>query len=230
LNNLIAMEIKKKSPAGGEENKKQAEALKIKINVFLIKYFNYLIFSLGAIILAAGLFILIYPKYQQISKENEEAKNNLQVEYKIKLNYLNSILNLKKSYQLISEDEKAKIASMVPAVSDTGVIISEIESVVIKNSAILTSIKIEPQNAADRANLKAEPKENKEPAAGIFNQPPQGVGLIKIEINLSSVNYPVLKNIIKSFENNLRLFDIAKISFNAGENEALLSVYSYYLQ
>jgi len=227
------MEIKKNSPAGGEENKKQAKLLKIKINGFLINYFSYLIFSLGIIILVAGLFILVYPKYQQISRANEEAENNLQIEYETKFNYLNFIRNLKKSYQSINDDEKAKIASMLPATRDTSIIITEVESIAVKNSAILTSIKIEPQSAGGRANfkaeLKAEPKENKEPPAGIFNELPQGIGLVKIEVNLSSVNYPILKNIIKAFESNLRLFDIAKISFNASENEALLNIYSYYL-
>jgi hypothetical protein len=54
--------------------------------------------------------------------------------------------------------------------------------------------------------------------------------LIKIEVNLSSVNYPILKNIIKVFENNLRLFDIAKINFNVNDSQAVLNIYSYYLQ
>lgn len=224
------MEIKKGPPVGGEENKKQAEVLKIKINGFLINYFNYLVFYLGIIILAAGLFVLVYPKYQQISKANKEAKNNLQIEYETKFNYLNSIRDLKKSYQSINDDEKAKIASMLPAVRDTGAIITEIESIAVRNSAILTSIKIEPEVASGRVNLKIEPKENKESLAGIFNELPQGVGKIKIEVRLGSINYPILKNIIKTFENNLRLFDISEISFNDSENEAFLNIYSYYLQ
>jgi len=224
------MEIKKHPPVGGEEIKKQAELLKIKINGFLINYFNYLILSLSIIILAVGLFILAYPKYQQISKANEEDKNNIQIEYEAKSNYLNSIRNLRKSYKSVSEEEKLKIAGMIPDKRDTSVIIKEIESIAVKNSAILTSIKIEPEKGTDRASLKVEAKESKEPPAGIFSQPPQGVGLIKIEVNLSSVNYPILKNIIKVFENNLRLFDIAKINFNVNDSQAVLNIYSYYLQ
>ncbi len=229
------METKNNPPAGGEQKKqdekqKQVEFIKNKINIFLISYFNYLALFLGVILLAAGLFVLAYPKYQQISKANEEAKNNLQIEYETKFNYLNSIRNLKKSYQSISDEDKAKIAGMVPAKRETGVIITEIESIAVRNSAILTSVKIEPEAAAGRTNLRVEPREDKEPPAGIFNQLPQGVGLIKIEVNLGSVNYPILKNIIKAFENNLRLFDVAKINFNASENTALLNIYSYYLQ
>ncbi len=223
------MDMQKKSPAGEEENKKKAELLKIKINEFLINYFNYLIFSLSIIILAGGLFLLVYPKYQQISKENQEAKNNFEIEYETKFNYLSSVRNFKKSYQSISDEEKTKIAGMVPRTSDASVIITEIESIAVRNSAILTSIKIEPQGGDEKNNLKVRPKENKETTFGIFNELPSGVGLIKIEVKLSSINYPILKNIVKAFENNLRLFDITKIKFNANEDEAILNIYSYYL-
>lgn len=227
------MEIKNQPPAGGEANKRQAELLKIKINGFLINYFNYLVFPLAIIILAVGLLVLVYPKYQQIFKVNEankEVKNNLQVEHEARFNYLNSIRNLQKSYQLINDGDKAKIAAMVPATSDTSLIISEIEAIAARNSVILTSIRIESPNVGVKDNLRVEPKENKESPAGIFNQPPPGVGLVKIEVNLSSVDYSLLKNIIKAFENNLRLFDIAKISFKVSENSAFLNIYSYYLQ
>ncbi|MFA6307180.1 MAG: hypothetical protein WCV70_04400 [Patescibacteria group bacterium] len=223
------MEIKKKSPAGEEENKKQTEALKIKISGFLINYFNYFIFSLGVIILVVGLFLFVYPKYRQILKENQESKNNLQIEYEAEFNYLSSIRDLKKSYQSISDGEKAKIAVMVPAMDDASVIITEIESIAVRNSAILTSIKIEPRGSGDKAAPETQPKENKDMPAGIFNQLPSGVGLIKIEVNLSSVNYSILKNIVKAFENNLRLFDIARISFDSDKDQALLNIYSYYL-
>lgn len=223
------MEFKKNKPLSGEENKKQAAILKVKINEFLIKYFNYLAFSLGLVILAAGLYITVYPKYRQVSEENREAKNNLQTEYETKFNYLESIRDLKKSYQSINDEEKAKIAKMVPDLRDSSSIITEIESIAVRNGAILTSIKIEPESDGGRTSLKAEPEEAKESLAGIFNQPPQGVGLIKMEVNLSSVNYAVLKNIIKTFENNLRLFDIAEVNFNASENQAILNIYSYYL-
>jgi len=224
------MESKKPPLIDGEKNKKQLELLKNKINGFLINYFNYLVFALGAVILIVGLAMLAYPKYQQIFKENEEAKNNLQIEYETKFSYLNSIRNLQKLYQSVSDEEKAKLDSMLPVGRDTGAIIKEIESIVLKNGAILASIKIEPESGGGRTNLKVEPRKGTEPPLGIFNELPEGVGLIKIDINLGSVNYPVLKNIIKAFENNLRLFDIATVNFSASENQAILNMYSYYLK
>lgn len=224
----MIMEIKNYRSADKTARRKSTEPLKIKINGFLLDYFNYLILILSLIILVAGLFILVYPKYRQIAKANEAAKNNLQIEYETKLNYLNSIRNLRKTYQSISDDDKAKIDALAPPAGDTSVIITEIESIALRNGAILNSVKIEPPSAV-QPSLTTGPGENKESPAGIFNQLPAGAGLIKIEVNLSSVDYPLLKNIIKAFENNLRLFDIAKISFNVDKSQALLNIYSYYL-
>lgn len=220
------MEFKKNQPAAGAAPKKSSAVLKIKINKFLINYFNYLILALGAIITVAGLFILVYPKYQQIAKTNKEIRKNFLAGYEARSDYLNSVRDLKKSYQSITDGDKAKIDAMAPKQSDAGAIITEIESIAASNSAILNSIRIEPVGSGGQVEVK----ENKETAAGIFNQPPTGAGLVKIEVKLSAVDYQVLKNIIKTFENNLRLFDIAKINFKVSENQALLNIYSYYLQ
>lgn len=220
------METKENPLTGGEKNNQPQELLKIKINQFLINYFNYLIFILAIAILAAGLFIFIYPKYQKISLENEVVKNNFQVGYKAEIDYLDAVRNLKKSYQLISADDRKKIANLVPAEDDNGHVITEMESLIARNSAILSSIKIELKSAAHNPNIA--PAGNQATSLGVFEQLPQGVSLNRIEINLSSVSYPVLKNIIKSLENNLKLFDITQVSFNSKEDKAALIIYSYY--
>ncbi|MFA5359874.1 MAG: hypothetical protein WC349_02870 [Patescibacteria group bacterium] len=224
------MDIKKNSPSGEAENKDKMKLVKARTNLFLMDYFNFIIFALAVVIMSIGLFIFVYPKYQQIHKENEEIQNNLQVEYEAKFNYLSSIRDLKEIYQLISDKDKSKINSMLPTNRDTSVIIAEIESIATKNGVILNSIQTSTQETSSKTNTRSETKSDKASLAGIFNQSPQGVGSIKIEVKLSSVNYQVLKNIIKTFENNLRIFDIATVNFNVNKKEAIFTIYSYYFQ
>lgn len=211
-----------------EKNKEKSELLKIKISNFLMNYFDYFIFFIGIIILIIGLLAFIYPRYKQILKENQEIKNKMQIEYSEKTNRLNSMRNLKESYKSASDEEKSKILAMIPSESGASAIISEIESISLRNGAILDSIKIEPKAVLSDKNLKVETAEKNNPPVGIFSKPPEKIGLIKTEISLSSVNYSVLKSIIKSFENNLKIFDIAGISYNADESEAILNIYCYY--
>ena len=119
---------------------------------------------------------------------------------------------------------------MLPSGSDASGIISEIERIALRNGAILRSVKVNAEADRGAVRQKTESAEKTEPPAGIFEKLPAGVGRLKIEVSFGSINYPVLKNIIKTFENNLRLFDISKIDYGATDNKATLIIYSYYLQ
>jgi hypothetical protein len=218
----------------GDKKDKQPEnsprnLLKQKINNFLINYFDYLVLATALIILIAGTFLFIYPKYNQIVKDREAAKENLQAEFDSQKNYLDKIRDLKEQYQLIGVEDRKKIEAMVPADGKTTGLIPEIESIILRNGAILNEIKIEDDSSESQVASGGDLGEKNDLPAGIFEQLPSGVKRLKIEINLSSVSYPVLKNIMKTFENNLRLFDLAKVDYAVDEGEASLIIYTYYL-
>lgn len=220
----------KNNQSGGEPENKPDSLWKQQINNFFIDYFSYLALAVALIIFVAGLFLFIYPQYKTISKSERLVKSNLEAKYKDKSDYLFKITNLKKLYQSISDTDRKKIQGMVPADSNITGLIPEIESIVLKNSAILHSIKITEEDSQSQPKAKAESGERQVSPAGIFSgQLPAGVKLVKIEINLASVDYQVLKNIIKAFENNLRLLDIAEISYNVQDNKVVLIIYTYYL-
>ena len=212
-------------PTGGADGEKENQGddlLKVKINGFLISYFGYLVWGLAIIIFAVGLLLFVYPNYRQLGQANRAAKENLLAENDKKADYLNSVTNLKKSFQLVKAEEVRKIVTMLPSGSDASGIISEIELIALRNGAILRSVKVNAEADRGAVRQRAETEEKTEP--------PAGVGRLKVEVSFGSINYPVLKNIIKMFENNLRLFDISKIDYDATDNKATLIIYSYYLQ
>lgn len=221
---------KDKSPADEPKNKFNS-LLKQRINIFLINYFNYLVLVLALVIFAAGLFLFIYPPYQQIVKNGKTVEKSLQTDYETKAGYLRDVRDLKSSYQPISEANRKKIEDMVPVGNEVTGLISEIESMVLKNGAILNSIKVgsEDPKSQPKTETTVESGKKQESLAGIFEQLPAEVGLARIEINLSSVNYQVLKNLLETFENNLPLMDIAKLDYDVQGNKVVFTVYSYYL-
>lgn len=228
------MEIKDKTPAGGKNKlpeDKPNDLLKQKINIFLIGYFGYLTLAAAVTVAAIGGWLFIFPRYQEIAKENKAARQNLQSEFERQAGLLNSMVNLKKAYRQISEEDRKKISGMAPAGDDPSGLIPVVESIALKNNVVLNSLKIEPMNSNKQAQsqFKEEAGEKKEPPAGIFENPPPGAGRVRLEVNLSSLNYPVLKNVIKTFENNVRLFDVARVNYSVSEKKAALTVYAYYL-
>ncbi|MDO8667504.1 MAG: hypothetical protein Q7K35_00190 [bacterium] len=221
-------------PPSGEElddkqEKKFDSLLKRRINLFLIDYFGYLSLALVFIIFASGLLFFVYPQYQKTIKGDEAAKKNLQGDYENKNRDLKAIRSLKDSYQSISDADKKRLAEMVPAGDNNIHLITEIESMALKNGVILNSIKIEENLKSQlKPKLRVDSDEKKVISAGIFEQLPEGIGSIKMDISLSSVSYSILKNLFKTFENNLRLMDIAKVDYDSEKNKVIFTIYSYY--
>lgn len=225
------MEAKNNSSLIEKESK--ANLLKQGANNLLINYFNYLTWLLAVIVFIIGSLLVIYPQYKKITANREETKKKLVSEYESKYSRLNQISVLQKAYLEISEEDRKKIQEMIPADDKATNLIPEIESIISRNGAVLNSIKIEPVEAGAPANAAPGAAAGEKTAAslaGIFSGAlPAGVKLIKIEISFDSVSYQVLKNILKSLENNLRLFDIANISYTPQSSSAALIIYSYYL-
>jgi hypothetical protein len=223
------MELKNSSTMGGP-TKQSLDALKQHINNFLINYFGYFILVWVLIVLTGGLFIFVYPLYQKTTGGEGAVEQRLQTEYDNQAGYLRKIGDLKKLYKSISEGDRKKIEVMVPANDKIVNLILEIESIILRNGAFLDSIKLESAGVKSQAGANLNPGENSGLLAGAFaGQLPDGVGSVKIEVNLSSANYYVLKNIIRALENNLRLLDIAEVNYGAADDEASLTIYAYYL-
>lgn len=218
----------KGQPKAGLEEKKIESLLNKQLNVFLINYFNYLALALAVVIFASGLFLFVYPRYKNFTAGNEKTEKNQQAEYAVKSDYLKAIRELKDSYRLIGETDRKKIEDMAPASDKVISLIPEIESIVLKNGAILNSIKIE-ESFKKQSSAKTDVGSGEKPVAGVFGELPKGIGYARAEISLSSVNYPVLKNLLKTFENNLRLLDVAKVDYDVENNRANFTIYSYYL-
>jgi|GEM_PF-919846 len=203
--------------------------LKQKINNFLITYFNHFALVLALIILAAGLFFFIYPQYQKIVAENTETEKRLQLELDTDQVYLNTIGDLKNAYKLVSAADKEKVIGMMPVGNQAVSLIPEIESIVLRNGAILDSIKIaQAAEENSKAKSKIVAPEKSESSSGALGQPPRGADSIKLEVNISAVNYPTLKNLLKTLENNLWLLDVAQVDYDTKESKAALIIYSYY--
>lgn len=221
----------KNNPLLNSSDNSGVDQLKQRLNNFFINYFGLCAWILGLAIFSVGLFFFVYPKFKKITANQENAQQVLLAEYQKKADYLNKLKSLRKTYQWINEEDEKKIESMLQPESKVIMIVPEIEAIINRNNAELTSIKVEPQErpvqAAEASVKPGAPAGGG--AEGIFaGKLPNGVRQAKIEITLEIVSYQTLKNIIKSFENNIRLFDIAKIDYNAPESKAALTLYSYY--
>lgn len=201
-----------------------------KLHDLLIANFKSAVMLIFAIILAGGYFLALQPKFIAIKKEK-----SLISEKEAEISSLNSKIRqlekMKDSYEEIDKIDLDKIDSILPDVLGKDKLLSEIESLILKNGLLLTSLQIEEvkevkkvispegETSANLPGTAAQEKKNK-----LTN-----VGKIKINVDLAGTNYDNFKKILKAIEDNLRLLDIAKIQFNPDANKTSLEIFAYYL-
>lgn len=218
------MEIEK----APNEKVEQKIRLKHQLNDFFIKYFNLLVLFLIIIILSSGYLLIIKPKYKQTALKNQLEVKDLEIEYINRQKYLDKLKKVKEVYESIKTEDREKIEAVIPTSADVEQLITEIESMAIKNGLILASLSVKPesdqtigQSKLNSEDSRSSLKEEKLPA---------NILKVKISMKLLGVDYSALKNISKTIENNLRLMDLKKIDYNPTEGKLVLDILTYYLK
>lgn len=207
----------------------QENIKKQKINNFLINYFYLVVYAVVIATLASGYFLFILPKYNQIMKDSEIESKMLEGEFSEQQKSLIQMNDLRNRYEMIAKKDREKVQAMVPDEPQIENLISEMEMIAKKNGLILSVLSVEVDNSTTkRSSLDPSSALGKKKEAG--DTTPSGVGKVNIEMQLVGTDYNNLRNVIKTVENNLRLLDIIKISFEAANTKTNLDMVAYYLK
>lgn len=232
LNKEIAKNTDKQeaSENSTEEERKRAKKM-VKINVFFSKYFKFAILIIVLIIFFVSYFYILKPKYD---KAVEAVKGNIVSQERVylqQLNKLNKFKQLVAVYNKIPADEKDKLNSLLPPDYIKEQLFIELGYIIPQNGHNLTYLDFEKDKeieAEQEGQRRASAQEEKT-ARSFLNDLPPDIGYIDADLKISSASYNGIRNLLKLLENNLRLIDIYKVSFNP-ENESLeLSFVTYYL-
>lgn len=198
------------------------------VNVFLIRYYNWLVVLIAILIIVVGYFLLIQPKYREINSSKEPDNQN-QIEeqpYSKKQAELSKFIELERAYNKISKADKEKIEAILPSKPDVEKLMAEIESIVLKNGLILTSLSIQQTEEKKSNNITAVISgDNSGSKSTDFSE---GIGLVRISLSVAGADYVSFKNLLKTIENNIRLMDIKNIKYNGDNSEISLDIIVYY--
>lgn len=179
------------------------------LNSFFTKYYNYLIFLVAILVIVSGFFLLIQPKYKEINDRKKMAdQGQLGLSYSEKQVELNKFIKLKRAYNKIDPKDKERIKTILPSNAEVEKLIAEIESIVLSNGLILSSLSIQPTEGGSKGEAI-----------------PVGVSLTVI-----GADYTSFKSLLKAIENNLRLMDIKNVSYIEGKGGLNLNLTTYYFQ
>lgn len=196
----------------------------IKLNNFLASYFNLLTALIVLLIVSIGFIVVILPKYRDVDAKVKLANEQLEKEFVKLSGYLKKLQTINNDYSNINQDSINKIKKFLPNKPETESLIKKLEFVAKNNGVILNSLDIDADlDKPDEQTGKIIP-----PAPNL--DLPAGVGVIKITMNLTGVNYSVLKNLISILEKSLRLMDIVSLNFSPADETVSLNIETYYLR
>lgn len=194
-----------------KEQKTNSEAIQ-----FVIDNFNWFLLGVFFVVFVFGIIIFIFPKYNEIAIEIKANEDRQSKEYSEKSKKdIEDLKLLISAYESISPSHIEKINKIIPPADIKEKIITEIEALVVRNGLILGAISIEP--------VEKDPRKKVEEKIDL----PENITKYKITLKILGVNYNNLKNILRVFENNLRLLDVQSVDFSAEKNEAQIELHTY---
>ena len=213
----------------GKDKKGLKDKEKIRVLLlFLYRYFYFFSLILVIIVIVAGIFAFVIPKYRAISEEMKSRDE----EKRLELDYLNKyqveLTKYKSSYDRIDKDDVNKVNKIYPEVEDIEELFTELAVLVKKNGLLLNSVELS-KGGDKKAKKTVSKQEDSSSTEGQIPELPSDIGVISINLSISGVNYKSLKNILRTFENNLRILDIKNLSFKP-EGSLSLEVETYYVQ
>lgn len=191
------------------------------LNLFLNNYFNIVIILIAISVLITAYIMFIKPKYDETMaaiKSNIEQQQKIYGEQQKKLDSLKTLSEL---YNKISLGDLQKFNSVLPNDYVKESLFGELDEIITQNGFVVNSIAV---NKVDDETKKDSENKNDKPAAMVSDK----VSEINIELSLSAINYFGFKKLLKVLENNLRLFNIEKLSFSPEGNSLSLSLSTYY--
>lgn len=188
------------------------------VNLFLNSYFNIIIVFIVIVVFLVSYLVVIKPKYDETMaaiKLNIEQQQKLYTDQQKKLNSLKAVADL---YKKISSADLKKFNSVLPDTYIKERLFGEFEEIVNQSGFILSSVSLQADEKEKPGDITAENTSTSSTK----------IGTVNLELAVSAIDYTGFKNLVKLMENNLRLFDITKVTFSPASNAATIVLSTYY--
>jgi len=201
-----------------KDNSPTRKMIEKRVNKFLNDYFKWFIFFEVAVILIFGYFLLLKPKYDQISLVTDAISKQEQLDYSKKDLELKDLNSLIASYKTIDQRSKDRIYAIAPVKKNEEELFSEMNYIVTKNGLILRDIS---WAKGSKLNNEGNDSGTDYLASGDLEQ-------VTVNLNVVGANYESFKNFLSALENNLHLMDVENVSFDPGSGGITLVISTYY--
>jgi len=192
------------------------------VNNLLNTYFNLFVVIFISFALLITYFLLLKPKVDEttnaISENISSHEKVLQAEKTKLANLQDAVL----AYQNINPVDLTRVNSILPDDYAKESLYGEIEEIIIQNGFIPTLISLNKEGESAGIMASTTDTSVKVGTAKISDK----IGVIGVTVNITSIDYAGMKNLLNVLESNLRMLDVQQVSLTGGG--ATLKLYTYY--
>ncbi len=191
---------------------------KQKIIIAVVRYNGLISLVLALIILIGGYFLVIGPFYSQTKQKYLDSKTYNESLYNGKKAALDKLASILNDFNNIKDIDKQKIDKILPSNRDHIDLFPEIEYLTLRNGLLFNSVGI--TEISDVSSVVAVEDASK---AKLKN-----IGAFLISISVSGADYQNFKKYLASLEENLRLMDVIRLSYDPKSKAASLEILTYF--
>lgn len=193
------------------------------INSLLNNYFNLFVVVLVTFLLFMSYSLLLKPKLDETTNAISENISSHEKLLQAERNKLLSLQEAIDSYKNIDKIDLDRVNGILPNEYNKEALYGEIEEVIKQNGFIPTSITLTKEGETKENNTGASA------STGVTaSKVSSKIGTVNISLNIASIDYAGMKNLLGILENNLRLLDIKQLSLGDGTSANLELVTYYY--
>lgn len=184
-----------------------------KLNYFFNSHRKYINIVVMVVVIIVGLWLVVWPKWSEISYANQNRVPELRLERDNKANYLAKLNQLDKRLGDLTADSAAeldKINRILPDKADIQSLFVELERLTVAAGFALQKVSIN-EVKIDTNDLIEFQVEDLMDWEGL----PDEVKAVDVGINVAGGGYNQFKQLIERIEKNSRLFNIITINFSS---------------
>ena len=205
----------------------QPEKKQNNLNLFLNDYFSIILALALILFLALAYLVFLGPKFSATQKAISANTEEKRILYEVTQKKLVSLKAVFEIYQKVNPADLQKFNSVLPDSYTRERLFGELEEIIGQGGWLLSSISISPEEKGAKTVVSPSGGDGKSVSPVLKNS---RVGVINIQLEISAIDYPGFKELLRLLETNLRLFDVTSVNFSPSENSATVIMTTYYYQ
>jgi len=222
-----------------QAQKAKGEKQAAKLNAWLNKNYKIGVISVFVLVLAVGLFWLVYPKYQSLKQQTSKSLPDKIEELRVLEDYAAKIKELEQAianWQTKNRQQVQTLEQVLPDTPKVPELIAQFDALARESGFLVNSFDF-AESEATLANaavvLDAPRPKAKVKKTGLEHiKLDKDIRLVNITLNLTGGDYLSFKKFLDRLEKNMRLLDVVSIDFSSSLAQGTdynIALRTYYL-